>query len=358
MIESIFKELKIVELASVLAGPAVGMFFAEMGAEVIKIENKKTAGDITRTWHIAGEDKTKDAAYFHAVNYGKDHVLLDLNQEEDRSILMEHLKDTDILISNFPQRVTDKFGLDHATLCQAFPQLIYAHLGGFESNERLAYDIVLQAETGFLSMNGLDEANKCKMPVALIDILAAHQLKEAILIALLQRNATNKGAYVSTNLERSAISSLANQATNYLNVGHIAKPIGSAHPNIAPYGDIYTTSDGKEIVFAVGSDQQFAALCSILNVESLIHHPKFQSNAARVENREELIGLLQEQLNSISCSALNQACIDAKIPMGIIKNLQEVFEQEYTKDMLLHSEDADGKSVSRVKSIAFQIQKI
>ncbi|MCX6296683.1 MAG: CoA transferase, partial [Bacteroidetes bacterium] len=213
---TIFKDLKVIELANVLAGPAVGMFFAELGAQVIKIENKSTNGDVTRSWKIAKEDqKINSSAYYASVNWNKKSMFLDLKDASDKSKIIELIKEADIVISNYKKGDDIKLGMDFETLKKTNPTLIYAHISGFgEENSRTAFDIVLQAETGFMFMNGTKESGPIKMPVALIDILAAHQLKEGVLVALIKRMQTGNGSKVSVSLYDSAIASLANQATN------------------------------------------------------------------------------------------------------------------------------------------------
>lgn len=349
----IFNGLKVIELASVLAGPAVGMFFAELGAEVIKVENKKTDGDVTRKWHISGEDTSKTAAYFHSINYNKTHLFLDLADEADQTTLREILTNADIVISNFNDKTAEKFGVDFTTLKNLFPQIIYAQLTGFKHEwSRLAYDIVLQAETGFLSMCGLSSDQKARMPVALIDILAAHQLKEGILIALLQRERTGKGSKIETTLEESAIASLANQATNYLMANKIPHPMGTQHPNIAPYGDIFKTIDNQEIVLSVGTDKQFTTLCELLNLQSLSKEDRFAKNADRVKNRAELNKLLAEAISKKNCEQFLKESKENKVPVGHVKNIQQVFEGETGKGMILESEDGS----KRAQTVAFRIK--
>ena len=185
----IFNNLKVVELASVLAGPSVGMFFAELGAQVIKVEHPEHP-DVTRSWKIASENKEESAsAYFSSINYKKEYIHLNLNKENDHFQLIELLKDTDILLTNFKKGDVEKFNLTDDLLLEVNPRLIHGKISGFGSDsDRVAYDLILQAETGFMSMNGTEDSGPVKMPVALIDVLAAHQLKEGILCALLERH--------------------------------------------------------------------------------------------------------------------------------------------------------------------------
>ena len=177
------KDIKVVELASVLAGPAVGAFFSELGAKVIKIENKTTGGDLTRRWKLQQEPADRPiAAYYFCVNIGKEKRLLDLRTEKDRSEVYDLIREADIVVSNFKKSSVQKLGMGYEHLKAINPSIIYAQLSAFgPDSTRPAFDVVLQAETGFLYMTGEQGRGPVKMPVALIDLLAAHQLKEGIL---------------------------------------------------------------------------------------------------------------------------------------------------------------------------------
>jgi crotonobetainyl-CoA:carnitine CoA-transferase CaiB-like acyl-CoA transferase len=350
-----FQHLKIIELASVLAGPAVGMFFAELGAKVIKVENPKTNGDVTRGWKLSSENIDNPySAYYASVNYNKEIIFEDISSSKGYSKLIELIKDSDIIISNFKPGDAEKLKLTSKELHKINPRLIYASITGFgDDDSRTAFDVVLQAETGFMSMNGTAESGPIKMPVALIDILAAHQLKEGILIALLQREKNNKGALVEVSLYDAAIASLANQASNWLMAGYIAQPIGSLHPNIAPYGETFKTKDGKLIVLAVGNDKQFNDLCCVLKLEKFINDERFINNTTRVKNRIVLKEILEEKIIQFQSNELISKLFELKVPVGIIKNIKEVFEDEKSKALILN--DAIG---SRVKTAIFKISTL
>src|SRR5690606_12634782 len=146
----------VIELAGVLAGPSVGYFFAELGAKVIKIENPRTQGDVTRNWKAAGEDpKSETSAYFWSVNAGKEFLQLDLNQLPQREKLYDLVKKADVVVTNYKAGDDEKLGTDYQKLAEINPKIIYAAVNGFGTgNPRTAYDLILQAESGFMSMNG------------------------------------------------------------------------------------------------------------------------------------------------------------------------------------------------------------
>ncbi len=349
--------LKVVELASVLAGPAVGLFFAELGAEVLKIENKATGGDVTRRWKVPEEDASSSfSAYYACVNWGKQTLLLDLGAPGDWEVVWEAIGKADILLTNFREDSAKRLGLDYARLSKAFPKLIVGQLTGYGPGDgRPAFDVVLQAEAGFLFMTGEPGRDPVKMPVALIDLLAAHQLKEGILLALLQREKTGKGGLVETSLFHSALASLANQATNWLMAGHIPQRMGSRHPNIAPYGDQFICADGKPIVLAIGTERQFQALCDVLDLEEWKTFPLFGSNADRVKHRQELNEGLAKAISRMERAVFLQKCLEKDIPAGSIKDMQEVFETPLAKDMIIEWTLPDGSPARSIPSVAFNL---
>lgn len=352
----IFEGLKVVELASVLAGPSVGMFFAELGAQVLKIENKQTNGDVTRSWKLASEDTAHPfSAYYSSVNWGKESLFLNLKDAADSTQLNQHLKSADILICNFKPGDAAKFKLDFDSIKNLNPSIIYGEITGFGKENRLAYDIVLQAETGFISMNGSSIDNQVKMPVAFIDLFAAHQLKEGILIALLQQQKTKQAYCVSVSLFDSALSALANQATNWLMGEHIAKPLGMLHPNIAPYGERFTCKDGKDIVLAIGSNGQFKKLCNTLNISELLSDDRFIHNQKRVLNRIEMAELIAPSFLLEKRSQLMEKLITNEVPAGAVRNMQEVFEIPASQERIIKSQ-LEGKELTSIKGNSFEIR--
>jgi crotonobetainyl-CoA:carnitine CoA-transferase CaiB-like acyl-CoA transferase len=350
-----FKDLKIIELAGVLAGPSVGYFFAELGANVIKIENPKTGGDVTRTWKLKSENpKANTSAYFWSVNAYKNLLSLDLTEERELKKLYELIKDADVIITNFKTGDDVELKIDYPTLSKINPKLIYASINGFGQNSyRTAYDLILQAESGFMFMNGEPNSKPTKMPVALIDILAGHQLKEAILIALINRYKNKKGAHVSVSLFDSAVASLANQATNWLIGGHLPKATGSLHPNIAPYGELFETKDTHLITFAIGNNKQFKSLCELIQYPGLTKDKNYATNQLRVQNRIQLYSILYNYIKQFNFKELFKLCLENEIPIGKIRDLKEVFELPEAKEMT-KTFTHDKKQVKVVSGIAFK----
>lgn len=352
-------DLKVLELATVLAGPAVGMFLAELGAKVIKIENQTSSGDVTRSWKLSSENPVWDySAYYCSVNWGKEILLMDLSQSENLAWLQEQVKSADIVLANFKPESARRMGLDYGSLSTINPKLIYGEITGYGSNDdRPAFDMVLQAEAGFLYMTGEKGGAPVKMPVALIDLLAAHQLKEGILLALLQRDRTGEGYKVSVSLYDAALASLANQATNWLIAGKIPQRMGTLHPNIAPYGELLECNDGGQIVLAVGNDRQFQQLCNALDLGVLAQDERYLSNNQRVVNRDGLHVQLQAQASQFGREELLDLLHAAGVPAGAVRNMQEVFAEPAAQDLLLNWELPDGTLVKSVKTTVFELSK-
>lgn len=356
--EVLFEGLKVVELASVLAGPAVGMFFSELGAEVVKVENPITNGDVTRSWVAETEKDQQQSAYYSSVNYKKKVLWADLNQPDSFNEVLLLIATADILIVNFKPSFAKRLGLDATSLCKRFPKLIYAQISGYgELNERAAFDVVLQAEAGFMYMNGQVDGPPIKMPIALIDVLAAHQLKEAVLIALLERYKTGLGSFVHVSLYASALASLANQATNYLMGGKVPQRMGSLHPNIAPYGESFLTKDAKEIVLAVGNDAQFQKLCDCLQIKDLARSSLYVTNKSRLQNRKSLAENLSNAFLRFDRDVILSELKIANVPAAAIQDLSEVLNNNTAKEYILTETLEDGQITKRMATAVFDIVK-
>ncbi len=354
---SVFQDLKIIDLSTVLAGPSVGTFFAELGADVVKIEHPEFP-DATRSWKLINESiDSPVSAYFSSINLGKKYLKLDFRNEKHHARLMELVNSADVVLMNFKKGGQEKLNITDTELRKTNEKLIIGKISGFgDESDRVAYDLILQAESGFMSMNGTPNSGPIKMPIALIDILAAHHLKEGLLIELLQKErfgADYEGSSISVSLYDAAICSLVNQASNYLMTGKIPKRIGSLHPNIAPYGELFTTKDGKTITFAIGSNKHFKKLCRYLNKEELINDCRFESTQSRVINRNKLQELIRPAIEAVEASKILDDLNHQFVPCGEVKNLEDVFKQSEAID-LVREEIIDNVKTQRVTSIGFK----
>lgn len=328
--------LRVLELASVLAGPQVGQFLAELGAEVLKLE--PPAGDVTRTWRTPAEDSaTTVTAYFSSANWGKRSQPLDLTTAAGQTTLHQLTAAADIVLTSYKPGDAEKLRADYPTLSALNPRLIYGHITGYGPTEtRAGYDAVLQAETGFMHLNAPGPGQPPqKMPVALIDLLTGHQLKEGLLTALYRRERTGQGALVEVSLLDSALASLANQAATYLVTGREPQPLGSGHPSIVPYGTVYTAHDGVRLLLAVGADRQFRHLCAVLERPEWADDARFRRNTDRVAHRAALEELLAHRIAEVPGRELLASLEQLAVPAGAVRTVGEALAHPLAQPMML-----------------------
>lgn len=348
--------IKVLELASVLAGPLVGTFLAELGASVVKVEHPK-GGDVTRTWRSERESKEGPSAYYAAANGPKRILQLDLLSEQGQAALERELTDTDILLQNFKTSSLSKLGVDPKALALRHPRLIHLHLKGFmDAPERGGYDMVVQAETGFMSMNASPGSAPFRMPVALMDILAAHQMRSGVLLAMYEREKTGQGAYVETWLDASGFSALANRATEHLVAGQSPQALGALHPQIAPYGETFTCRCGHQVVTAIGNDRQFTKLCTLLNLEDMKTDSQWSTNPLRVQNRTLLFDMLAPAFARFEAQVLIDEAVKRGVPLGRLKSVSQALLSPTGKAMTAEF-TLEGHPVKHVKQVAFQVHR-
>lgn len=345
-----FKGLKVVELASILAGPLVGSFFGEKGAQVFKVENPKTDGDPTRGWKNESEG-TPDgiSAYYISANAPK--IVQELDVFEDTEKLHQLLFDADILIHNFTDSKCAELQLSSNSLKEKYPRLISGQIKGFSNSEKPAFDFLMQARTGLLAMTGLDENNLAKLPLAWIDVLSAHQLYEALLIGLLERGNTQTGSHWSVSLEETALASLINQGSNAIIGKTDPKPLGTLHPNIAPYGECFFTQDGAQLAFAIGTDKQFSRLWKVLFGD--LPNVSYSTNSKRLQNRANLKDALELKIESESLQHWETVFTENQLPITRILGVKEALNSEEGKSLTSMLNYTEG-DFPRVQSSVFK----
>ena len=340
------KDLKVVELARVLAGPWIGQTLADLGADVIKVESPD--GDETRYWgppsiETGGETT---AAYFHACNRGKRSIVADFSTPEGRRIVVELARSADILIENFKAGGLQKYGLDYASLSAINPRLIYCSVTGFGQTgpyaARAGYDFMIQGLSGIMDLTGDPAGEPQKMGVAFADIFTGLYGVIAIEAALLARAQTGRGQHIDMALFDCMTGVLANQAMNFLASGVSPTRMGNIHPNIAPY-QTFPVRDGR-IIIAVGNDSQFLKLCQVLGLENIASTAEFADNARRVANRLELAAHLTNATKSWPRDALLSALEAAGVPAGPINSVADVFNdpQFQFRDMRINPDGVPG----------------
>ena len=326
--------IKVLDMTRVLAGPWAGQVLADMGADVIKVE-RVGRGDDTRGWappfvkNANGQDST-EAAYYHCANRGKKSITVDFTTNEGQEIIRKLLADTDIVLENYKVGALAKYGLDYENLRADFPGLIYASITGFGQDgpyrDRAGYDFMIQGMSGLMSVTGEPESDPQKVGVALTDVMSGLYASIAVLGALRHRDVSGEGQHIDLALMDVAVAAMANQAQNYLASGAAPQRMGNAHPNLVPY-NVFKTSDGH-VIIAVGNDGQFARLAKLLGQGGWAIDPRFKTNTARVKNRDQLIGYMNQIIRTRRRDAWLTDLSKANIPCGPINDMKDVFNDK------------------------------
>jgi crotonobetainyl-CoA:carnitine CoA-transferase CaiB-like acyl-CoA transferase len=350
------KGIRVIELARILAGPWAGQMLADLGADVIKIENPD-GGDDTRKWgppFVKGKDgENLSAAYYHSCNRGKRSVAIDFSTPEGAETVRRLVATADVLIENFKLGGLKKYGLDYESLAKINPRLVYCSITGFGQDgpyaARTGYDFIVQGMSGLMSITGPAGGEPQKVGVAVTDLFTGLYAVIAIQAALRHAEKTGEGQHIDMALFDAQVSVLANQNLNFLVSGVSPRQMGNAHPNIAPY-EVLPVKDGH-VILAVGNDGQFQKLCKVIGLD-IGADPRFATNAARVENREALRAALVLALASFERDTLLAALEIAGVPASPINNIGEMFAdpQVLARGMKIDLDDGHGNSLPGVRS--------
>jgi len=328
--------LRVLDLTSNLSGPYCCMMLADHGADVIKIE-QPGKGDAARAMppFVAGE-----SAPFMIWNRNKRSVVMDLKVERDRFLA---LADTaDFVVENFRPGVLDRLGLGWEVLHARNPRLILGSISGFGQTgpwaSRGGYDLIAQAMSGLMSINGPEDGPPFRLPIAISDVTAGMFLAFGLLAALEARHRTGRGQHVETSLLEAATSLCVYEAAHYFATGTRPPRIGQQHRGSSPY-QVFQTADGW---ITIGASQQnmFEALCRIVGLPALPSDPRFADLALRVRHNHELVALLQEPLRTMSSAHWLAALEQAGIPAGPVLHFDEVFEDPHmlAREMVVETE--------------------
>lgn len=322
--------VRVLDLSRVLAGPWATQMLGDLGADIIKVE-KPGVGDDTRGWGPPwhGEGKARTAGYYLSANRNKKSVAIDIAKPQGQKLIRDLAAQSDIVVENFKRGGLAKYGLDYASLQAINPKLIYCSITGFGQDgpdaDKPGYDLMIQGMSGFMSITGNADGPPRRMGVAMVDLTTGMNAGAAILGALYQRERTGQGQHIDIALFDVALSSLGNQALNYLVSGEVPGRTGNAHPNVVPYQP-FETADGWLIV-AVGNDGQFARFSELVGHGAMADDDRYRINAARVENRDTLIPPLVEAMKQRTTSDWTESLIAANVPHGPINTIAQAFAE-------------------------------
>jgi crotonobetainyl-CoA:carnitine CoA-transferase CaiB-like acyl-CoA transferase len=349
--------IRVIELARVLAGPWAGQILADLGADVIKIENPQ-GGDDTRAWgppFVESDGRENlSAAYYHSTNRGKRSVAVDFSTPEGQDIVRRLVAGADVLIENFKLGGLKKYGLDYESLKAINPKLVYCSITGFGQDGPYAalagYDYIVQGMSGFMSVTGAPDGEPMKAGVAIADIFTGIYAVTAIQAALIHVMKTGVGQQVDMALLDVMSAVLANQNMNYLISGRPPVRLGNAHPNISPY-EVVPTADGY-LILAVGNDGQFRRLCAILGLAAMADDERFATNKARVKERDAVRAAVTAETVRWTKADLLAACGENAVPAGPINSIAEMFEdpQIVARQLRIDLSAADGTSIPGVRT--------
>ena len=323
--------IRVVELAEALAGPYGAMLLGDLGADVIKVE-RNGSGDQSRGWGppFVGTE----SAYYLATNRNKRSITLNYDHPLGAEILQRLLSTADVFICNQPSKLSlQRRGLDPETLRAKYPRLIYCSISGYgftgPKAEQPGYDILAQAEAGVMSFTGDPDGGPLRFPIAIADMTTGMYSAMGILGALFARERNGKGDYLDMALFDSQLTWLANVGSSYLNAGVSPHRWGNAHPNIVPY-QLFRGSDARFFVVGVGTQEQWRRLVGILGAEEIGSDARFGNNAARNQNREQLIPILQRKFDSLPSGDWLAMLKGADIPAAPIQTVGEALGDAQT----------------------------
>ncbi|WP_438492482.1 CaiB/BaiF CoA transferase family protein [Streptomyces asiaticus] len=345
--------IKVVDLSKILAGPYVTMSLADLGADVIKVEHPD-GGDPTRGW--GPPFNGPDATYYLAANRGKRSVTLDLKSPLGQEAVHRLLATADVVVENFRPGSSLARVFDYQDLSARYPRLVLLHISAFGDHGPLrdepGYDMIAQASAGLMSLTGEPDGPPVKAGYAMGDLSAALFGLIGVTSALVERERTGHGQYVTTSLYESQLALHINWATGYFATGERPGRLGSGHPSLVPY-QAYPAADGH-FVIAVGNDALFRRLCAALRNPQWADDPRFATNRDRVANRTALNAKLQAVLVGDTVAHWCALLGSEGIPVTPIRHLDEVYDCPQTEalGMLRH---VDHPAIGPLRQIAFPV---
>jgi crotonobetainyl-CoA:carnitine CoA-transferase CaiB-like acyl-CoA transferase len=324
--------LRVLDLSRILAGPYCTQYLGEMGADVIKVE-PPGHGDDTRLWGPPFVGEAGEAAYFLAANRNKRGIVLDLKTERGRDAVRRLAARADVLVENFRPGTLEKWGLDYAGLAELNPRLIHVSITGFGQTgpyrDRPGYDLVAQAMGGVMGLTGEPDGAPAKVGLPVADMNAGTWAIIAVLMALQARHTTGRGQYLDVSLMDAQLAWHIYAAGAHFYDAKRPRRMGSAHPSVVPY-QAYRASDGW-LVIAIGSEKLWRVFCEVLGLD-IAEDPRFATNAARAENREELNEILSGIIATRTADEWMKTFDAASIPAGPINSIDDVYDDPWAAE--------------------------
>lgn len=327
--------IKVLDLTRVLAGPYCTMLLGDLGAEIIKVEMPVT-GDDSRHF---GPYQNEESAYFMSLNRNKKSITLNLKSDEGKALLKSFVTKVDVIVENFRPGTMEKLGLGYDVLKEINPQLIYAASSGFGHtgpySKRPAYDGVVQAMGGIMSITGEKDGEPTRVGPSIGDISAGLFTAIGVLAALNHRNGHGTGQKVDVAMLDCQVAMLENAIARYVVTKEIPKPAGNRHTSIVPF-EPFDTANSK-LVVAVGNDQIWKRFCEVADLKAIVDDPKYATNPQRNHHYDDLRPLIAETMKKKTTEAWQVILDKAGVPNGPINYVDKVIEDEQVlaRDMIV-----------------------
>jgi len=341
-----FSDILVIDLTRVLAGPYCSLLLAELGARVIKVETPRHGDDARSVGPFVKtpNGKTK-SGYFMSINRGKESIALDLKADGDRKIFEALLSRADVLLENYRGGTMEKLGYGWEALKDKYPRLIYGGVSGFGHTgpyaKRPAYDMVVQAMGGIMSLTGHPDSPPTRVGSSTGDITAGMFAALGVASALYDRTKTGRGMKVDISMLDSQVAILENAVARYVATGEIPGPLGSRHPSIAPFA-VFAAKDGH-VVIAAGNNALFKRVAETLGRPEMADDPRYASNPLRMQNWQPLHDDLEEALSARSAREWLSLLEAAGVPCGPLNNVAAVMAdpQVAARNMIVTADDPD-----------------
>ncbi len=332
--ERVLTGIRVLDLSHVLAAPYAAMMLADLGAEVIHVE--PPTGDDARDYgpYIGKVDKNT-STYFISLNRNKKSMVLDLRQEKGKKVLRELIKISDVLIENYRSTTMAALGFSWETIQEINPRMIYATVSGFGHNTlpeyatKPAYDMVVQAYSGLMSITGPEGGPPCRVGTSIGDIIAGHQAVVGIMAALIHRGKTGRGQHYDGAMVDGLFATLENAVVRYTATGEVPQPLGTAHPSITPF-QAFPTRDSW-IVIAVGSQKLWGQFCKVIDAPELIEDPRFVTNPQRTNNRKELAEEISVKTRKKTTAEWEEIFNKENLPYSPVNDMKNICEDPHIK---------------------------
>jgi crotonobetainyl-CoA:carnitine CoA-transferase CaiB-like acyl-CoA transferase len=356
-LSEILSGVKVLDLTRIAAGPWCTQLLADLGADVYKIERPST-GEDARTFRprvqMHDGQEPADSAFFIALNRGKRSITVDIAHPDGAQLVRELAAKCDIVVENYKAGGLAKYGLDYEAISAANPDIIYCSITGFGQTgphaARPAYDSVMQATAGLMSLCGDPAGEPQRTAVAITDLTTGYCAAVSVLAAYIHRLRSGEGQHIDTAMLDTSVALTAQYASTFLLTGEVPTRAGNRAPNTYPSG-VFSAAD-RQMIIVCGNDRQFASLCRLLGLTGVAEDPRFAKNAARRENYAQLERLLNQELGKRSAAEWEGLLEEAGVPSAPINSVSDVFDdpQVIHRQIRIEVEQPHGKSLPMVRS--------